>query len=310
MPQHSILVADDIENQTDLSKRRSQAICSVASSLAQQLKTGIDLLYVEDIRTYSHGSFDASRLQAWHSQHQTKLDEISGRFTAPIHTFIKIGSPAEQILKALRTKAAPELVVMGTRGRTGMARLLVGSVAEEVIRHSRRPVTVIGPVAQKKVQDFGARKQIDILVATDLGKNSRTAEIYALSLAKRIGAKVLLFHCLGDSYRTIVRDSSMVSGWVPLNLDEILSGIRDDSSKSLEQKVRFFRSRGIPCDYKINEQDVMASCAVYQEGDRGYSLVIMGTHGRSLLLEAYLGSTARETILSSSIPVIIVHSGK
>ncbi len=191
-----------------------------------------------------------------------------------------------------------------------MERLLVGSVAEEVVRHSRRPVMVIGPVAQKKDQDFKPGKQIDILVATDLGKNSRPAERYALSLAKRIGARIFLFHCLGDSYRTIVRDSSMVSGWVPINLDEILSGIRDDSSQYLEQKASFFQSRGVPCEYIINEKDITASCAVYQEGERGFAMIVMGTHGRNMLLEAYLGSTARETILNSSIPVIIVRSGK
>jgi nucleotide-binding universal stress UspA family protein len=310
MLQHSILVADDIENQTDSGKKRSQAIWSVASSLAQQIKTGIDLLYVEDMKTYSRVRIDASSLQAWHSQHQKKLLELSGRFTVPVRTFLKSGSPPEQILKALRTKAAPELVVLGTQGRTGMKRLLIGSVAEEVIRHSRRPVMSIGPVAQKKIKDFDVRKQIDILVATDLGKNSRAAERYALSLAKRIGARVFLFHCLGDVYRAIIRDSYTVSGWVPLNLDEILTQIRDDSRQSMEQKVRFFQSRGVPCDYKIEEKDVVASCSVYQESEHGYSLVVMGTHGRNMLLEAFLGGTARETILNSSIPVITVHSVK
>ncbi|HUI44475.1 MAG TPA: universal stress protein [Nitrospirota bacterium] len=310
MPQRAILVADDIENQNDSDKRRSQAISIVASSVAQQLKAGIDLLYVEDIKTDSPREFDASHIYAWHSLHQKKLEEVGGRFTVPVRTFLKSGSPPEQILKALRARAAPELVVMGTRGRKGMERLLIGSVAEEVIRHARRPVMVVGPVAQENAQDFGARKQIDVLVATDLGKNSRAAELYALSLAKRIGARVFLFHCLGDSYRTIIRDSSTAAGWLPLNLDEILTQIRDDSSRLIEQKVRFFQSRGVPCDYKINEKYDVASSAVYQESEHGYSLAVMGTHGRNMLLEAYLGSTARETILNSSIPVIIVHSGR
>jgi nucleotide-binding universal stress UspA family protein len=308
MAQRSILVADDIENRTDSDKKRSQVICSIASSLAQQLKTGIDFLYVEDVKSYSHDKFDVSRIQTWHVQHQKKLDDINGRFTAPVHAFLKSGSPPEQILKALRAKPAPELLVMGTRGLTGIRRLFIGSVAEEVIRRARRPVAVIGPVAQKKTHDFGARKQITLLVATDLGKNSRAAELYALSLAKRIGAKVFLFHCLGDSNRTIIRDSSMVSGWVPINLDEMLSRIRERADQSIKQKVRYFQSRGVPCDYKIDEKDVLASCAVYQESDRGYAFVVMGTRGRNIVLEAFLGSTARETILHSPIPVVVVHS--
>jgi nucleotide-binding universal stress UspA family protein len=312
MPQRSILVADDIENRTDSGRRLSEAILITASSLARRLKTGIDLLYVEDMRTYPRGRAEASltRIQAWHSRHQKQLGEISGRFTVPVRSFLKDGSPSEQILRTLRAKAAPELVVMGTGGRKGMERLFIGSVAEEVVRHSRRPVAVIGPVGREKAQDFGARKQIDILVATNLGKNSRAAELYALSLARRVASKVCLFHCLGDSYRAIIRDSSAVSGWVPLNLDEMLSQIRDDAVQSLKQKVRFFQDRGVPCEYKIEEKDITASCAVYQEGSHGYSLIVMGTHGRNMLLEAFLGSTARETILNAPIPVITVHSGK
>jgi len=310
MPQHSILVSDDIENRTDSGKGRSQAIYGVASFMAQQLKTGIDLLYVEDIRKSFRGSVDATLLQKWHSQNQKKLEAISSRFTVPVRTLLKSGSPPELILKTLRGRAAAELVVMGTQGRTGIERMIIGSVAEEVIRHSRRPVMVIGPIAQIKVQDFGARKPLQVLVATDLSKNSRAAELYALSLAKRIGARVFLFHCLGDSYRAIIRASSTVSGWIPLNLDEILSQLQDSSRQLMEQKTRFFESRGVRCEYNIEQKDVLTSSAVYREGGRGHSLIIMGTHGRNMLMEAFFGSTARETILNSPIPVIIVHSGR
>ncbi len=56
MPQRSILVADDIKNQTGPGKRRSQIIRKAASFLAQRLKTGIDLLFVEkkDLRINVH----------------------------------------------------------------------------------------------------------------------------------------------------------------------------------------------------------------------------------------------------------------
>ncbi|MGE5173354.1 MAG: universal stress protein [Betaproteobacteria bacterium] len=310
MPQRSILVADDIENQTDSGKRRSQAIYSAASFLAQRLNAGIDLLYVEDINAYPYDRYDSLRIRAWHSQHQKRLEEASRLFQVPVIYSLKGGSPAERILKAVRSAASPELVVVGTRGRKGLKRLLVGSVAEEVIRHSKRPVMVIGPVAQEKGRNFNARKQLKILVATDLGKNSRAAEHYALSLARRLGAGIVLFHCLGESFRRIVRDSSMVSGWVPFNLDEILAGIQEDAIKAIEQKVRFFEKHDVPCYYKVDDKQMTSACAIYQEGVKGYSFVVMGTHGRNALFNAYFGSTARDTILNASIPVITVHSVK
>ncbi len=308
MPKRSILVADDIENQTDSGKRRSQAIYSAASFLAQRLNSGIDLLYVEDINAYPHDRFDSLRLRAWHSQHRKRLEEASRQFHIPVVYSLKGGPPAERILRAVRSKTSPELVVMGTQGRKGLKRLLIGSVAEEVIRHSKRPVMVIGPLAQEKVRNLNVQKQLKILVATDLGKNSRAAEHYALSLAKRMGAGIVLFHCLGESFRRIVRDSSMVSGWVPFNLDEILAGIQEDAIAAIEQKARFFEKQGVPCYYKVDDKQIISSCSIYQESEKGYLFVIMGTHGRNALLNAYFGSTARETILNAPIPVITVHS--
>lgn len=310
MPKHSILLADDIENQTDSGKRRSQAIRGAGSFLAQRLNVGIELLYVEDINAYPHSRYDALRIREWHSQHQKRLEEVSRRFQDPVKYTLKFGSPAERILKAVRSTPSPELVVVGTQGQKGLKRLLIGSVAEEVIRHARRPVMVIGPEAQGTGWNFNTKKQLKILVATDLGRNSRAAEHYALSLAKRIGGAIVLFHCLGESFRRIMTDCSMVSGWVPLNLEEILAGIKEDAIKAIEQKVRFFEKHNVPCYYKCDDKQIASACSIYQEGEKDYSFVVMGTHGRNVLLNAFFGSTARETILNASIPVITVHSVK
>ncbi len=310
MPQRSILVADDIENQTDSGKRRSRAIRSAASSLAARLHAGIDFLYVEDMKSYHPQKFNTSHIRAWHSRHKDRLDETVAQFPVPVRGILKGGSPPERILQTLRAKTSPELVLVGTQGRKGLKRFLVGSVAEEVIRHARRPVMVIGPVAQEKDQNLSGRKMLNILVATDLGKNSRPAEHYALSLAKRTGARTVLFHCLGDSYRVIIHDSSAVSGWVPINLEEILRHIRDDAVIALKQKVRFYQDLGISCEYRIEEKEMLSSCAIYEEAERGYDLVVMGTHGRNVFLEGFFGSTARETILHAPIPVITVRSAK
>jgi nucleotide-binding universal stress UspA family protein len=307
MPQRSILVADDIEDETDSGRRRSHLIRSVASFLARRLKTGIDLLYVEDIKAYPHDRTASPRIRARHAKKQERLEEASRQFQISVRYSLKSGSPAEQILKALRSPPSPELVVVGTQGRKGLRRLLIGSVAEEVIRHARRPVMVIGPLAQEKAQDFTGRKQLKILVATDLGKNSRAAEQYALSLAKRIGAHVVLFHCLWDSINAMLVNSAF-SGTVAISLDEMLAKTRDDAVELMKQKVGFFQKHGVPCEYKIEEKAIVSACGVYQEGESGYSLVIMGTRGKNALLNAFFGSTARETILKAPIPVTTVHS--
>lgn len=307
MPQRTILVADDTENQTDSGKRRSQAIRDAASFLAQQLKTGIELLYVEDLKTYPLIKFGSFHFPAWHFSHQERLEEMARQFAAPVHCSVKNGSPAEEILKILRARSAPELVVVGTQGRKGVKRLLVGSIAEEVIRHSRRPVMVIGPLSKERNWDIASQKQFKILVPTDLCKNSRAAERYALSPAKRMGARVTLFHCLWDSVNAIMVNTAY-SGMAAFHISEIIDELRDDAIASIKRKTSFFQKHGVPCDYKVEEKAITSSCAVYQEGENGYSIVVMGTHGRNALLNSFFGSTARETILNATIPIIVVHS--
>ena len=309
MPGRSILIADDIENQTDAGKRRSQAIRNAASFLAQRLKTGVDLLYVEDIKTYPAGKLGSFRFPSWHVAHQERLEEVSRQLNVPVTCSLKSGSPAEQILKVMRSRPSPELVVVGTQGRKGVKRLLIGSVAEEVIRHSKRPVMVIGPIAQELDRNLSGQKHLKILVPTNLGENSRPAERYALSLAKRIGARVTLFHCLWDSIKAIIVNTAY-SGWAAFNLDNVLTESRGTAVETMKGKAGFFQKHGVRCDYKIEERALTSLCAVYQEGESGYSMVVMGTHGRNALLNAFFGSTARETILNAPIPVIVVHSSR
>jgi len=309
MPNRSILVADDIENQTDTGKSRSQVLGHTASFLAQRLKTGIDLLYVEDVKTYPAGKLGSFRFPAWHSSHEEWLEEAVRQYTVPVTCSLKSGSPAEQILKAMRSRSSPELVVVGTQGRKGMKRLLIGSVAEEVVRYSKRPVLVIGPIAQELYRDLSGQKQLKLLVPTDLGKNSRAAERYALSLAKRIGARVMLFHCLWDSINAIIINTAY-AGMAAYDLETVIDRSRDDAIEEMKRKVSYFQKEGVACGYKVEEKALTSMCAVYQESGNGYAFVVMGTHGRNALLNAFLGSTARETIMHATVPVITVHSGR
>lgn len=307
----SILVADDIDNQSETGKKRSLALREIASSLAYRLKTGVDLLHVEDSAAFpvKRFGFDSRRLQDWHSEHQKKLEELTMNLPVPARPILKKGSPAEQIQKSLRSKSPPELVVLGTCGRTGLERLLVGSVAEEVIRHSKKPVMVVGPLACEKSPAFDSRDPLNILVATDLGKNSRAPETYARTLSRRTGANVVFLHDLSDSVNNLMQ-TFLPYGAPPVNLEETIARIRAYAIKSLKQKVNSFKKQGISCDYKLIEDAGPPARGLLSESKKGYSLVIMGTHGRNFLLNSFFGSTDRETILHSRIPVIIVRSIK
>jgi nucleotide-binding universal stress UspA family protein len=59
-----------------------------------------------------------------------------------IWAFVEEGKPYEMILK-VATEWAADLIVIGTHGRTGISHLLMGSIAEHVVRHSQIPILIV-----------------------------------------------------------------------------------------------------------------------------------------------------------------------
>jgi len=90
-----------------------------------------------------------------------------------------------------------DLIVLGTHGRTGAEKLLLGSVAEEVFRRSRVPVLTIGPGARRGLH-AGAKFR-SILYATDFSKESLAALPYAVSMAEENQARLILLHVMRPS---------------------------------------------------------------------------------------------------------------
>jgi nucleotide-binding universal stress UspA family protein len=87
-----------------------------------------------------------------------------------------------------------DLVVVGTRGRAGIGKALLGSVAEEILRHAPCPVLTVGPQA---CHEAGRRGRMSsILFATDFGTASLAAAPIAVSLAEEYQAKLTLLHVM------------------------------------------------------------------------------------------------------------------
>ncbi len=72
-----------------------------------------------------------------------------------VHCTVAVGDPLRMILKAARRVDA---IVMATLGRTGLSHLLIGSVAEKVVRHSQVPVLTIGSKAVRRVKAARAKR--------------------------------------------------------------------------------------------------------------------------------------------------------
>jgi nucleotide-binding universal stress UspA family protein len=90
-----------------------------------------------------------------------------------------------------------DLVVIGTHGRTGVRKLLLGSVAETIFRNAACPVLTVGPVVSGEPESVADLHEI--LFATDFSEESLAALPYAISLAQRDGARLYLLHVAPDS---------------------------------------------------------------------------------------------------------------
>jgi len=99
-----------------------------------------------------------------------------------------------EVLSNLISEKEIDLVVVGTRGRTGFGKTLLGSVAEQILRQSPCPVLTVGPHVNPWSDEYV--KMREIVYATDLATDSPAAAPYALSLAQENQAHLVLLHVI------------------------------------------------------------------------------------------------------------------
>ncbi len=305
----SLLVADDVG--TDPShERRSRAVIGFATELAKRLETGIDIIHVEDLLMYPvNRSYYKPMIKRYMSDQKERLSRVAESGEVKTRSFFLNGYPVDKILEMTRRQSPRyEVLALGTHGRKGIGRLVMGSVAEEIIRNARIPVMTIGPAAQESFRPGDRGGHFKILVATDLGANSLKCESYALSVAKRIGAEIVLFHSLYEGLHPVLQTAFSVPT-PPREVDDWLQELKAAALKKLEKKCAQLRKAGVSCSLSLNSAPQTASEGVLQEIERqSPDVVMMGTHGRSLVSGAFFGSTARKMILEAPVPVFTVRS--
>lgn len=107
------------------------------------------------------------------------------------------GAALWPVLEAVISRDNIDLIVVGTRGRTGFQKLLLGSVAEEILRRSTVPVLTIGPDIRKSASADGHFRSV--LFATDFSASSLSSTPFAISLAEENHAELVLLNVLPQS---------------------------------------------------------------------------------------------------------------
>jgi nucleotide-binding universal stress UspA family protein len=199
------------------------------------------------------------------------------------------GDPPEEVLAAAEGTGA-DLIVMGTHGRRGLSRLLMGSVTSHVILHAGVDVLVV-----KKPCSGCRGAYSSILVPFDASAQSRRSLERACALAKQDSATVGLLY-------VIPRYEEMLDF---MRTPMIEKSLRGEAERILDEGRALAGTLGCEARASIAEGhggDEIARAVVRD----GFDLVVMGTSGWHGVDKALLGSTAERVIRDAPCPVLVV----
>jgi nucleotide-binding universal stress UspA family protein len=212
---------------------------------------------------------------------------------AAVEILERSGDPVTEILHAAAAIAS-DVIVMGTHGRSGLQRLLLGSVAERVLRQSTVPVLAVPQRGRTDAQrPFSLAT---VLCAVDFSESSRRAVEYAASIAAAAGARLALAHALEWSEEAeTLQTSSRPS--LPSSEDDAIAGMNRLLTDEMRERCapEFVVGYGSPADELLR---------VVQE--RQADLVVLGIRRRNPIDMAVFGSTAQRLIRDGACPVLTV----
>jgi nucleotide-binding universal stress UspA family protein len=126
-----------------------------------------------------------------------EIHDLGLRLAAFPHQVLLLHGEIWETLASVIDNHQIDLMVIGTHGRTGFEKLLLGSVAEQIFRQASCPVLTVGPKATGRVPyELDPRS---ILYATDFSPESLAAAPYAISLAEEYQAKLTFLHVMQEA---------------------------------------------------------------------------------------------------------------
>ncbi|MFB6282997.1 MAG: universal stress protein [Halobacteria archaeon] len=254
-------------------------------------KSGIDLLSSESTKEDIMEVTDEEGLDAV----KQVTDIVSDRKPElETHTSILKGHPAETIVDYVADNGI-DLVSMGTHGRTGWRRYLIGSVTNEVVRTSTAPILSARlPVEKMNLPPYGFSYR-DILVATDGSEKAREAARHGAKIAERFDASLHLLYVI---------DVSQYNKGVTLEL--ALQELENEADMLLDEEKRFIENEyDVEVETVLRQGNPHESIVNYSE-ENMIDLLTMGTHGRTGIHRYLLGSVTEKVVRTSSIPVLTV----
>jgi len=203
-------------------------------------------------------------------------------------------SAAPVILEYIRNNDI-DLVVMGTHGRRGLRHLLLGSVAEEVVRFAPCPVFTV----RDQNEPVSIRPFRRILVPIDFSGHARVALAHAKELALLYGAELQIQHV----FEEVVHPAFYVTGRT--SIFEFMPQPQREATRQIQELLDTVVGNQYPAEIYLKEGHP-AQEIVNFVGEHGTDLIVIATHGLTGIEHFLLGSVTEKVVRMASCPVFTV----
>lgn len=260
-----------------------------AVNIASQFGAAIDVVYVEDAEELPFGFDEVPAEFARRTRRAVETiaetAEDAGLETTSV--VLELDGPVHETILDYAMDQQADAIVMGTHGRSGIGRAILGSVTEQTIRKS--PVPVMS-VHAETVTDSDIET---VLVPTDGSECAETAVEHGADLAAATDASLHLIN---------VVDLGVVAGDV--DAGRVLDALEESGERALEAAIDRAHRREIETVEAsvISGTPSRAICDYATE--TGVDCIVMGTHGRSGLTRLFLGSVTERVIRHGVAPVL------
>lgn len=192
-----------------------------------------------------------------------------------------------------------DLIVMGSHGRTGLGRLVLGSVADKVLRHARPPVLIVPPHAGEGTAPAPAVPIRRVVCPIDFSDSSIRALEYAFRLVEETDGTLTLLHVME----------------VPPEIPDAVD-VRTEQQRAADRAEFLRRLRAaVPADARAYctidtrvEDGTAWKEIVKVAGEQQANLIVMGVHGRSVVDQLMFGSTTHSVLHHATCPVLTVRA--
>jgi nucleotide-binding universal stress UspA family protein len=278
----NILFATDFE---DLSNRA----LPFAVALADRYRAKLYAAHVIPPAAYAFARADSLEqvMKEAHDYASYKLNQIAGPLKhrgQPCEVLLGDGSPGEVIIGFAQAHSA-DLIVVGTSSRAALGKLLVGSVAEEIIREASCPVLTVGP--RVVAEPFAGIQSI--ICAADFSPGSIRATEFAVFLAYEYQAHLTLTHVIeGD-----LKDSPHLA--IQLTEQRLRELVPPDPELPYEPEV-------------VAEIGPVAERILRVAAELSADIIVMGARGAGAFVEraSHFGSIVHKIVSLATCPVLTV----